>query len=263
MPYYLHKKLKVHYSDHGHGPVMVFLHGFLEDLSMWKSIVDSLKKTNRVICVDLLGHGKTGNLGYVHSMEDQAEMIKQLLDHLNLKRYAMIGHSMGGYIALAFADMYPKPLTALCLMNSTALADDKEKKRNRDRGINAVKQNHRTFIRLAIPNLFSEENRTLFSNEILEITDAALKMSQQGIIAALEGMKIRKNRTKILESRDFPILMIISKKDPALDYKTLLKQSDLGKVKKVVFEDGHMSHVENRVELTQALKDFTNSILEG
>ena len=181
MPYYLHKKLKVHYSDHGHGPVMVFLHGFLEDLSMWKSIVDSLKKTNRVICVDLLGHGKTGNLGYVHSMEGQAEMIKQLLDHLNLKRYAMIGHSMGGYIALAFADMYPNPLTALCLMNSTALADDKEKKRNRDRGINAVKQNHRTFIRLAIPNLFSEENRTLFSNEILEITDAALKMSQQGI----------------------------------------------------------------------------------
>ena len=256
MPYYLHKKLKVHYSDHGHGPVMVFLHGFLEDLSMWKSIVDSLKKTNRVICVDLLGHGKTGNLGYVHSMEDQAEMIKQLLDHLNLKRYAMIGHSMGGYIALAFADMYPNPLTALCLMNSTALADDKEKKRNRDRGINAVKQNHRTFIRLAIPNLFSEENRTLFSNEILEITDAALKMSQRGIIAALEGMKIRKNRTKILENRDFPILMIISKKDPALDYKTLLKQSDLGKVKKVVFEDGHMSHVENRVELIKELTKF-------
>lgn len=256
MPYYLYKNLKVHYSDQGTGPVLVFLHGFLEDLSMWRNIVEVLKKTNRVICVDLLGHGKTGNLGYIHSMEDQSEMLKHLLNSLNIKHSAMVGHSMGGYVALAFADRYPENLTALCLMNSTAMADDQEKKRNRDRGIKVVKQNHKTFVRLSIPNLFSEENRAVFAKEVLEITEAALKMSQQGIIAALEGMKIREDRTKILETSTFPILMIIGKKDPALAYSVLLKQSELGTVNKVVFEDGHMSHVENEEELIEALAKF-------
>lgn len=262
MSNYSYKNLSVHYSDLGSGPVLVLLHGFLEDLSMWNHIVDALKKTNRVICVDLLGHGKTENLGYIHSMEDQSDMLKQLLDSLNVQRYAMVGHSMGGYVALAFAEHYPDGLTALCLMNSTAMADDQEKKRNRDRGIKAVKQNHKTFIRLSIPNLFSEENRDLFSKEILEVTDAALKMSQQGIIASLEGMKIREDRTKILAAGNFPILMIIGKKDPALDYHSLLKQSELGKVKKVVFEDGHMSHIENEMDLIQALKGFSKTIIQ-
>lgn len=263
MSYYSYKNLKVHYTDQGNGPVIVLLHGFLEDLRMWNNIVDALKKTNRIICVDLLGHGKTENMGYIHTMEDQSEMLKHLLNSMSLKRYAIVGHSMGGYVALAFADRYPEDLTGLCLMNSTAMEDDNEKRRNRDRGIKAVKQSYKTFIRLSIPNLFSEENRDVFSREILEITDAALEMSQQGIIAALEGMKIRENRTKILENENFPILMIIGKKDPALDYHSLLQQSELGKVKKVIFEDGHMSHVENEMDLIQALKDFKNTITEA
>jgi pimeloyl-ACP methyl ester carboxylesterase len=262
MPSFLYKNLNVHYSDQGTGNCIVLLHGFLEDLSMWDGVVEALKKTHRVICIDLFGHGKTGNLGYIHTMEDQGKMIKHLLDSLSLTRYALVGHSMGGYIALAFAEMYPEQTCALCLMNSTALADDEEKKINRDRGIRAVKQNHKTFIRLAIPNLFSEENRSIFSKEIIQITDVALKMNPQGIIAALEGMKIRNDRTKLLETSKFPILMIISKKDPALDYNSLLTQSTLGKVKKVVFDDGHMSHVENELSLISSLEKFAASILE-
>ena len=256
MPSFLYKNLNVHYSDQGTGNCIVLLHGFLEDLSMWDRVVEVLKKTHRVICIDLLGHGKTENLGYIHSMESQGIMIKHLLDSLSLTRYALVGHSMGGYIALAFAEMYPEQTYSLCLMNSTALADDKEKQTNRDRGIRAVKQNRRTFIRLAIPNLFSEDNRAIFSKEIIQITAIALKMDAQGIIAALEGMKIRNDRSKLLETSKFPILMIISKKDPALDYNSLLTQSNLGKVKKAIFDDGHMSHVENQVELIEELVKF-------
>jgi len=166
---------------------------------------------------------------------------------------------MGGYIALAFAEMYPEQTCALCLMNSTALADDEEKRINRDRGIKAVKQYHKTFIRLAIPNLFSEENRSIFAKEIIQITDVALKMSPQGIIAALEGMKIRNDRTKLLETSKFPILMIISKKDPALDYNSLLPQAKKGAVQKVIFEDGHMSHIENELSLISALEKFAGA----
>ena len=227
MPSFLYKNLNAHYTDQGTGNCIVLIHGFLEDLSMWDRVVDALKKTHRVICIDLLGHGETENLGYVHKMEDQAFMVKTLLDKLELNKCTLIGHSMGGYVALAFADLYPDLVSALCLMNSTAMPDNTEKKKNRDRGVAAVKQNHRTFIRIAIPLLFSEENRSIFTEEINEVTTKALSMSQQGIIAALEGMKIRKDLTYLLEQNKFPILMIIGKKDPALDYKNLLVQAKM------------------------------------
>ena len=253
-----YKNINVHYTDQGRGEVMVLLHGFLEDLSMWDEVVRSLEKTCRIVCMDLLGHGSTENLGYIHTMEDQAAMVKHVLDHLGINKCDLAGHSMGGYVALAMAELYPDSVTGLCLMNSTALPDDEAKKRNRDRGIRAVKQNHKTFIRLAIPNLFSEENRDVFSEEIIQVTDKALSMSQQGIISALEGMKIRKDRTHLLRDASFPVFMIIGKKDPALDYLSLLQQATLENIEKVVFDDGHMSHIENQKELISALKYFKN-----
>jgi len=254
-----YKNLNLYFTDQGNGDPLVFLHGFLEDSGMWKKVVSSFVKTNRVICLDLLGHGKTENLGYIHSMETQANMLKFLLDKLDIAKCTLIGHSMGGYIALAFTDLFPEKVSGLCLMNSTAFADDNEKKRNRDRGIAAVKQNHRTFIRIAIPNLFSEENRSIFSKEIIEITEDALKMSQQGIIASIEGMKVRVDRSHILSQKNIPILMIIGKKDPALDYKSLLIQAKNKRIESVIFEDGHMSHIENEKELIAALSAWISA----
>jgi len=256
MSYLTYKHLNLHYSVTGTGDVLVFLHGFLEEKGMWKEIIGSFEKTHCVICLDLLGHGKTENLGYIHTMEDQAKMLKFLLDELGIRKCTLIGHSMGGYIALAFADLYRDCVSGLCLMNSTALADSAEKKINRDRGIAAVKHNHKTFIRIAIPSLFSEENRSVFSDEIEEITQETLHMSQQGIIASIEGMKIRSDRTHLLEQHDFPVLMIIGKKDPALDYNSLLEQAKSKHVQSVVFEDGHMSHIENKNELIEALSKW-------
>ena len=262
MPNLLFKKAVCHYTDQGSGPALILLHGFLEDLSMWDHIVDSFAHRHRVICLDLLGHGKTENIGYIHTMEDQAHMLRFLLDELNVSQSTLIGHSMGGYIALAYAELFPDSVKGICLMNSTALADSEEKKHNRVRGIKAVKQNHKIFIRIAIPNLFSEDNRSVFTSEIKEITNTALKMSQQGIIASLEGMKIRKDRRQILSKQDKEILMIIGKKDPALDYKSLLEQSKIGGVQSVIFEDGHMSHIENESELKQELSKW-NPIHKG
>lgn len=248
-----YKNLNLHYNDQGSGEPLVFLHGFLEEKGMWKDMATTFIKTNRVICIDLLGHGKTENLGYIHTMEDQAKMLKFLLDTLGISKCTLIGHSMGGYIALAFAELYRDCVAGLCLMNSTAKPDDLEKKINRDRGIVAVKQNHKTFIRIAIPGLFSNENQSIFSDEIEQITNEALNMSQQGIIASLEGMKIRVDRTHILEQNDFPVLMIIGKKDPALNYNSLVEQAKNAHVQSVVFEDGHMSHIENKQELIDVL----------
>lgn len=255
-----YKNINLHYSVHGNGSAIVLLHGFLENISMWNNVFPVLAINNKVICIDLLGHGKTGNLGYIHSMEDQAEMVKFVLDHLNVNEFILIGHSMGGYVSLALTELFPINIKGICLMNSTAHPDDTEKRKTRDRTIKAVKKYPETFIQLAIPNLFSEENKTVFIPEIKLITKEALKTTQQGIIASLEGMKVRKDRTSVLQTKDFPVLMIISKKDPALEYQSLIDQTDSTPVLIKEFPDGHMSHVENKEELISILNEFCDHI---
>ncbi len=254
-----YKNIQIRYTSTGKGSAVVLLHGFLENLNMWSDIVPELAKKNRVISIDLLGHGKSENLGYIHTMEDQAQMVKVILYHLRLRKYILIGHSMGGYIGLAFAELYPSTIKGICLMNSTATEDNQEKRINRDRAIKTVKQNHKTFISIAIPNLFSEDNRSVFKSEIAQITREALEISSQGIIASLEGMKIRKNRSEILIKGSFQKMLIIGKKDPVLDYKSLINQTKNTNIKIIEFPDGHMSHIENKDALIIALKDFVKS----
>lgn len=251
-----HKGINIFYTDQGNGPTVVLLHGFLENSKMWIPFLPILTQKNRVICIDLLGHGQTGCLGYIHSIELMAEAVKAVLNHLKIKKSIFIGHSMGGYVALAFAEKNPNAVSGLCLMNSTAKEDSKEKKENRDRAIIAVKQNHKTFIRIAISNLFRPKNRTIFANEIKQIVAEALQTPLQGIIAALEGMKIRPNREVVLKSKLFKVMIIISKKDPVLDYRTLTLQAKKASIKEVEFPDGHMSHVENKDKFLRTIKHF-------
>jgi len=258
MPKLEYKNIIINYTIQGSGSTIVLLHGFLENISMWHEIIPHLVKKNRVICIDLLGHGSTGNLGYIHTMEEQAKMVKFVLNYLKLRKYIFIGHSMGGYISLAFAELFPKYIKKMCLMNSSAQPDDNEKIKNRDRAIRAVKHSPKIFVKLAIPNLFSEANKTKFTVEIKQITQEALKISPQGIIAAMEGMKIRKSRTTLLKTSNFPILMIISKQDPALEYQCLIDQTKNTPVLIQEFPDGHMSHVENKNELIETLVKFIN-----
>ena len=254
-----YKNTSVNFTSKGTGKTVVLLHGFLENSTMWNSVTQALSKKYRVVCIDLLGHGKTENHGYIHTMQDQAEMVIAVLKHLRLRKYVLVGHSMGGYIALEIANLVPENIKGLCLMNSTALPDTQEKKINRDRAIVAVKQNYKTFVRIAIPMLFSEKNRAIFTSEIKAITNEALKMTPQGIIAALEGMKIRKDNTSVYKSANFPIQMIIGKQDPALDYDSLIVQTKETKVQVVEFPDGHMSHIENKDAFETSLAAFVKS----
>ncbi len=251
-----YKGINIFYKDEGKGQVIVLLHGFLENSKMWDAFLPKLTQKNRVVCIDLLGHGQTDCLGYIHSMELMAKVVEAVLNHLKIKQSIFIGHSMGAYVALAFAEKNPNALDGLCLMNSTADEDSKERKKNRDRAILAVKQNHKMFIRLAISNLFSPDNRTTFIEDIKQITREALQTPLQGIVAALEGMKIRPNREVILSSKKIRVMMIISKKDPVLDYSLLVLQAKKANIKVVEFPDGHMSHIENKSDFLQQIMYF-------
>jgi pimeloyl-ACP methyl ester carboxylesterase len=251
-----YKGTSIYYSKKGTGKAIVLLHGFLESSLMWNDIVAEVSKNHQVICIDLLGHGHSGCIGYIHTMEQMAEAVGAVLNHIKIEKHTIIGHSMGGYVALAYIAMYPKKVEGLCLMNSTALEDNLEKQKNRDRAIIAVKHNHKTFIRLSIANLFRPKNRTIYSDEIKKIVDEAIQIPVQGIVGALEGMKIRKNRVALFRKSNFKKLLIIGRKDPVLDYTIVLSQAKDSNIEVFELPDGHMSYIENKYELTYKIMQF-------
>jgi pimeloyl-ACP methyl ester carboxylesterase len=255
-----YKNTSISYTDTGKGTAVVLLHGFLENKTMWKDLAPILSQKNRVITIDLLGHGETDCFGYVHSMEDNAEIVKAVLSHLRIRKAVLVGHSMGGYVALAFAELYPATIKGLVLLNSTSNEDSTERKHNRDRAIKAVKQNYVNFVRLSVANLFSENNQKRLENEIENVKTEALKTPLQGIVASLEGMKIRKDLQLILRESQFPKLLILGEKDGVLIYKDNLAQIENSNVELNTFPDGHMSHIENKEELAKVLLGFLRGI---
>ncbi len=256
MPDFSYQNININYTSTGKGSAIVLLHGFLENSFMWNDLIPVLSKRNKVITVDLFGHGKTENLGYIHTMEEQATMVRSLLKILNIRKSTLIGHSMGGYVALAFAELFPKNTKGICLMNSTAYPDTAEKKINRDRAIEVVKKNHKTFILLSIPLLFSKENQTTLKKEVEAVISEALKISKQAIIASLEGMKIRKNRTAVLKNTGYKKLLILGKKDTVLNFEEHQEQIKNTDTALKILSQGHMSHIENNKELTFVLENF-------
>ena len=251
-----YKNVPVGFTDVGKGSAVVFLHGFLENRAMWVPFAEALSDKNRVITIDLLGHGDTPPVGYVHAMEDNADLVHHVLSALKIRKATFVGHSMGGYVALAFAEHYPEMVRTLALVNSTARPDSDERKTNRDRAIRAVKENHETFVKMSIANLFSEDNRDRFRKEIEMVRADALKTPLQGIVASLEGMKIRNDREVLLHFGPYPILLVLGEKDPVLEFAEAKTQAEDAKVQLVTFPDGHMSPIENRDELLAVLREF-------
>ncbi|MNX57196.1 homoserine O-acetyltransferase [compost metagenome] len=193
-------------------------------------------------------------------MEDNADAVHEVLSKLRIRKAIFAGHSMGGYVALAFAELYPEHIKGLVLLNSTSRADSEERKTNRDRAIVAVKQNYANFIRMSIANLFSEGNREKLIEAIEKVKIEALKTPLQGIVASLEGMKIRKDREVLLHTTNYPKLLILGQQDPVLNFEETKEQIENTEIELVSFPDGHMSHIENKEELSKVLWDFFKSV---
>ena len=256
MKTFSYKHTHVSYTDQGKGSALFFMHGFLESSSMWKNIAKELSKKFRVVCIDLLGHGQSGCMGYIHTMEDQADMIYALMSHLRLRKISLIGHSMGGYIALAFAELYPDNVKNMILVNSSARPDSAERKLNRDRAIKAIKQNSDLFIQLSVNNLFMPESLQKHQKKINSLIDEAKQIPIQGIIAALEGMKIRPDREVLLHFSPYPKLIIAGEHDTIIPINEAKDQAENSDTKLVILNCGHMTTIETEKEVLQHLADF-------
>lgn len=255
------RKVKVRYTDKGKGRVVVLLHGFLESLEVFEELSTRLSKTFRVISIDLPGHGQTPVLGYAHSMELMADCVKAVLDSIRVRKYVVIGHSMGGYVALAFAEKFPERVSGFGLFHSTAMPDSEEKKKDRERVAEIVKNDHKKFVSELIPKLFDPDNLTILRHEVGQAKKIAEDTSVEGIVAALRGMKDRPNREMVLKNAKCPVLFIIGKKDVILAWENLLLLSGLPKKSSQLVLDhaGHMGFYEAPEQTFKAIRRFSRA----
>ena len=256
--YFNFREHKIYYRVKGKGPALVLLHGFLENQNIWNYYAEQLSKTTKVITLDLPGHGKSENISEVHSMELMAEVTHELLQLLQVGEYVIIGHSMGGYVSLAVAEMYPETCKGFGVFHSHASADSTEAKINRGRAIQVVKENHKDFISGFIPDLFSLRNQKKYAEEIKQLQIESRQMEKEGIIAALNGMRQRTEKTKLLKNTKVPVLFIIGKKDPRTPLDLMYSQIALAEHSEVLILDqvAHMGFIEARDTCLSFINDF-------
>jgi pimeloyl-ACP methyl ester carboxylesterase len=249
---------KIAFKVKGKGRAVVLLHGFLESADIWSGYAEKLSRVYKVILIDLPGHGQSDCFGYVHRMELMAQGVKAVLDKLHLRRYILIGHSMGGYAALAFAELYSEHVKGLVLFHSTALGDTREKKKDREKAIEFVKRNPEVYAREATKKLFAPLNVDLFRDKVEFAQDISTSTSQQGIIAALEGMKVRKNREVVLKFSSYPVMFIVGKLDTTIPLERIKPLFALAKntYTQTLENSGHMGFFEAETETIRATKKF-------
>lgn len=255
-----YKNKKISYSVQGTGPSLVFLHGYLEYKELWSDFVLSFKQNYQIFCIDLPGHGDSESIGDIHTMKEMAQVVKLILDRNSVKQSVIIGHSMGGYVALAFADYFAEITTGLVLFSSSALNDSSEKKMARNRDIELIQNGKKALVVDSnIPKMFASKNRIRFNSKINEIKNKVKEMKDNAIIAALEGMKIRLNYQNLLDSSVIPILFIAGELDELIPIKVSeeqIKKESNGLSFKLLEESGHMGYLEEDKKAQSIISNF-------
>jgi len=236
----------LHHEISGNGKKpLVLLHGFMENTTIWDEMEAHLSKDFTLIKIDLPGHGKSKVYQEIHTVELMAEKVKEVIDALKLEKINLLGHSLGGYVSLAFAENFPEILESMTLFFSTTLADDDEKKQIRRRSIAVIDENFETFVKTSIPNLFSNNEKDILEGKIELAKNIAKSTNKEGVKAAQLGMAERPDRTEILENLDAKILIIAGKYDNAVKTENLLKIiPEKTNIKTYVLDCGHNGHWE-------------------
>ena len=242
---------------------IVLLHGYLESMYVWDDFVPLLYKSARVVTLDLPGHGISKVNGTCHSMEYLADTIHAMLDALGIERCTLVGHSMGGYAALAFCEKYPERLDGVVLLSSTPNADSEEKRANREREIALVKSGKKELLTHTAPQAgFAADNRRAMSDNIDYLVEMIHLTDDEGIIALLNGMIARKDQNDMLRQSSVHQLFILGRKDEYITPPVAEAMVEAHPQAKVVWLDnsGHMGFLEEPQACAEALMNFVNQI---
>ena len=250
------------YRDTGSGEPVVLLHGFAEDGAIWTEVARHLNC--RLLIPDLPGSGRS-TLTPDLSIEAMAMAIKELLDREGIERCILIGHSMGGYIALAFAELYPERLRAFGLFHSTAYADSDEKKAARQKSIAFIREHGaQPFIRQSIPNLFANETRTDRPGLVEDTIDRYQNASPDALTAHLQAMLQRPDRVPVLKRSRVPVLFIFGQKDQIVLPEQSLAQVSVPALSSlhILPGAGHMGMLEEPAAGAAIIQSFVNFVIQ-
>ena len=242
-------------------PAVVLVHGFPEDGTVFEKQYAFLKENYTVIVPDLPGSGKSAYNPNLQSTEDFAEMIKLVLQQEQIEKCFLLGHSMGGYIALAFAEKYPERLLGLGLIHSTAYEDSPEKKENRKRSIRLMeKYGGYFFLRTVIPGLFSGTFAAAQPSVIEQLTEKGKAFETKALQQYYSIMMHRKDKTNMLQNIAVPVLFIIGEQDTAVPTQDVLQQIALPQTSfiKILPDAAHMGFLEKPEKVNEAIVRFIN-----
>ncbi len=242
---------------------IILIHGFGEDSRIWKQQIDFLENDFRIYIPDLPGTGQSDIGANELSVESMAEVIKQMMDAEKIDQCIMLGHSMGGYVTLAFAELYPEHLLAFGLIHSTAYADNEEKKAARQKSITFIKEHSAAeFMKTTIPNLFSQSFNTEHKDQVDELIEQGNQFTAEPLIAYYTAMINRPNRSHILQKTTVPVLFFIGSEDKAVSPADALAQTALPSVcmAKLVPGIAHMGMLEATTELNLTIGEFCTTV---
>ncbi|MDR1169735.1 MAG: alpha/beta hydrolase [Prevotellaceae bacterium] len=255
--------IPVYISDTKKGEKTVaLLHGYLETSEVWAGFTKLLKPHFRVIAIDLPGNGLSGTQQDENSMEFMADVVAEVLNHSKVDRATITGHSMGGYVALAFAEKYGEQTEKLCLFHSTPNPDTEEKKQNRDREIALIEESKLDLIlKVNIASMFAGENLKRMEEAIAMISENAAISEPEGIIACLRGMKSRRDMNPFLAGFDKPLLFIFGRKDKYISETVAAGLIEkFPNAKALILENsGHAGFLEEPEISSQKLIEFINN----
>lgn len=260
------KGKKLFYRSIGRGQIVVLLHGFGEDGTIWNNQFKTLPGCHLLI-PDLPGSGQSEMIEDM-SMEGLAEAVKEMIVHETAELFfkegephsvVLIGHSMGGYVTLAFAEKYRQMLKGFGLFHSTAYADSEEKKQTRRKGIDFIqKHGAYEFLKTSIPNLYSpvtkEKNPSLIAQQI----ESSHNFSGAALVSYYESMIQRPDRTAVLQQTHLPVLLILGRYDNAVPLHDGLQQAHMPVLSyiHILEQSGHTGMREEAEESNRIINHF-------
>jgi pimeloyl-ACP methyl ester carboxylesterase len=248
------------YIDTGSGPPVVLLHGNCETHHIWDEFIRKLSKSHRIIAPDLPGFGESSLPDDKFSLADIAQILHDLLKRLAIQP-VMIGHSLGGYITLAYVKFYPGELKGFGMFHSSAYADSIEKKENRSKLIEFIEKNGvRPFINSFIPSLFFEKRREELNQIIQKLTDEALNVPARTVQEYARAMRDREENISLLQTFSKPVMMIIGENDNSVALEKSMDQSKMIQRPYILSlkETGHMGMLERPAETLHYIQNFLN-----
>ncbi len=193
---------------------VVLLHGYMESMMVWESFVPLLYKECRVVTLDIPGHGISIVEGEEHSMEFLARVICAGLKAIGVNKCTLVGHSMGGYVALAMCELHPEMVEGLVMLHSTPIAASEENKIKRTREIALIKAGKKEALAQVAPAAgFAPHNRTRLKDYVADLREIVYITEDEGIIALLNGMMKRKEQGDMMRSLNAAQLFIMGRHD--------------------------------------------------